>query len=115
MATRDSPAPSYPTPTAPGPRAQKLRDFYGRALKSALKPVSQYENFASCFPTPAKYCDEALRQLHADFVKRLGETCETEFEALLVERDVVRSLNELDGLVEEAKRRKKRDDGNGVV
>lgn len=112
MAT-NSPPPTAPTTSAPGERARKLHDGYARALKSALKPVNQYENFAACFPTPATYCDGALRDLHSDFVRKLGATCEAEFEALLSERDVVASLNQLDELVEEAKKRKTKAEAEG--
>lgn len=114
MATTNSPPPpTLPTSSAPGERAKKLRDVHARALKNALKPVSQYENFAACFPTPAKYCEDALRQLHSDFVRKLGTTCETEFEALLHEREVVASLNQLDALVEDAKKRKAKTESEG--
>ena len=105
MAT-NSPPPTAPITTAPGERARKLRDGYALALKNALKPVNQYENFAACFPTPATYCGGALRDLHSDFVRKLGETCEAEFDALLTEKDVVAKLNQLDELVKEAKKRK---------
>ena len=106
--TASPPPPTLPTSSTPGERARKLRDVYSRALKNALKPVSDYSNFAACFPTPAKYCENALRELHSDFVRKLGATCESEFDALLQEREVVKSLNELDALVEEAKRRREK-------
>ena len=104
-----------PTSTAPGERARKLREVYARALKNALKPVSQYSNFAACFPTPAQYCEGALKELHGDFVKRLGTTCETEFDALLYERDVIASLNKLDSLIDDAKKRKTKTSREGIA
>ncbi len=45
--------------------------------------------------------------LHEDFQSKLGETWRTHFETILEEKHVVGSLNELDGLVEDARRRKK--------
>ena len=49
---------------------------------------------------------DALTGLHKDFTDRLNEVCKNEFEALLEERKVVRNLNELDVLVEEAEKRR---------
>ncbi|KAL9089512.1 MAG: hypothetical protein Q9159_002552 [Coniocarpon cinnabarinum] len=112
MTTQTSPP---PTQSAPGDRARQLTAVFARALKNALKPITSYPNFAACFPTPASYCDVALRELHSDFVRKLQGTCESEFEALLVEREVVTRLNELDFLVEEGRKRRARVEGSEEV
>ena len=46
--------------------------------------------------------------MHEDFTGKLGEEMRREFETILENRHVVASLNELDGLIEEARRRKGR-------
>lgn len=47
-----------------------------------------------------------MRLMHEQFTEHLGQSMRKEFEAILEERRVVGCLNELDGLVEEARRRK---------
>jgi hypothetical protein len=100
-----SPAPPPPVAAAPGPRATALQKLYGDAIAHVLKTCS-YSNFASCFPTPAKQVPDSLRHLHEQFTDRLGASMRTNFEQILTERNVVPSLNELDGLIEDAKKRK---------
>jgi kinetochore protein NNF1 len=90
-----SPAPPPPVATAPGPRATALQKLYSDAIAHVLKTCS-YNNFASCFPTPAKEVPDSIRHLH----ERMN------FEQILTERNVVPSLNELDALIEDAKKRK---------
>jgi kinetochore protein NNF1 len=51
---------------------------------------------------------QALDGLHREFVGRLETMCKSEFQALMEEREVVASLNELDDLVAEARRRRER-------
>lgn len=76
--SRNSPSPSPPadppTSSAPGPRARALKGMFDQALSHTLGKCT-YENFASCFPTPAKHVPEALNGLHRDFVTRLDEMC----------------------------------------
>ncbi|KAI9665224.1 MAG: hypothetical protein M1831_002234 [Alyxoria varia] len=105
--TSPSPSPprNPPVLSEPGPRARALDSVFDQALKHTLDKCS-YDNFAACFPTPAEQVPGALRGLHGDFVGRLDEMCRAEFSALLQERDVVRSLNDLDALVADAKKRK---------
>lgn len=98
-----------PTPSAPGERAQRLQAVFDSALKHTLKPCT-YDNFASCFPTPASREPQALREFHGTFVSRLDGQCRLEFEQLLAERGAVRALNRLDDLLAEAERRR-----NGAV
>jgi hypothetical protein len=100
-----SPAPPPPVAAAPGPRATALQKLYGDAIAHVLKTCS-YSNFASCFPTPAKQVPDSLRHLHEQFTDRLGASMRMNFEQILTERNVVPSLNELDGLIEDAKKRK---------
>jgi kinetochore protein NNF1 len=100
-----SPAPPPPVQDAPGPRATGLQKLYGDAITHVLKTCS-YNNFASCFPTPAKEVPDSVKHLHEQFTDRLGASMRMNFDQILVERNVVPSLNELDRLVEDAKKRK---------
>lgn len=100
-----SPAPPPPVATAPGPRATALQKLYADAIAHVLKTCS-YSNFASCFPTPAKEVPDSMRHLHEQFTTRLGDVMKMNFEQILTERNVVPSLNELDALIEDAKKRK---------
>ena len=49
-----------------------------------------------------------MRALHEQFTQKLAEYMRREFENILLDRNVVPSLNELDRLIEDAKRRKAR-------
>ncbi|GAB7358418.1 hypothetical protein MBLNU230_g2485t1 [Neophaeotheca triangularis] len=100
-----SPSPPPPTASAPGPRAHTLITLYNEAVTHILARCN-YNNFANCFPTPAREVPAAIKNLHAQFVERLGESMRGHFEGILKERGVVERLNELDGLVEEGRRRK---------
>jgi kinetochore protein NNF1 len=105
-----SPAPPPPVATAPGPRATALQKLYSDAIAHVLKTCS-YNNFASCFPTPAKEVPDSIRHLHEQFTERLGAVMRMNFEQILSERNVVPSLNELDALIEDAKKRKAKAEG----
>jgi kinetochore protein NNF1 len=120
-----SPSPAHPppTPSAPGPRATALQKLYNDAINHVLR-VCNYNNFASCFPTPAAQVPSAVKNLHEQFTAKLGDVLRREFEGILFDRNVVPSLNELDRVVEEARRRKaaavadaaaKGDGGDGVA
>ena len=100
-----SPALAPPIPTTPGPRATALQKLYSDAIAHVLKTCS-YANFSACFPTPSREIPGSVKQLHEDFTGKLGEEMRREFETILENRHVVASLNELDGLIEEARRRK---------
>lgn len=100
-----SPVQPPPTPAAPGPRASALQKLYADAVNHIIKTCS-YTNFASCFPTPAKQVPGSVKLLHEQFTEKLGESMRKEFDSILDERNVVLSLNELDRLIEDAKRRK---------
>ncbi|KAL9061473.1 MAG: hypothetical protein Q9162_000004 [Coniocarpon cinnabarinum] len=94
MTTQTSPP---PTQSAPGDRARQLTAVFARALKNALKPITSYPNFAACFPTPASYCDVALRELHSDFVRKLQGTCERKNQELI--QEVKSQREEIEGLI----------------
>ncbi|TKX27470.1 hypothetical protein C1H76_0307 [Elsinoe australis] len=100
-----SPVSAPPVAATPGPRAATLSKLYNDAITHTLKSCS-YENFAACFPTTARHVPEALEGLHKDFVEGLGDNCKREFEEILKERNVVSALNDLDRLVEEARKRR---------
>jgi len=106
-ATSRSPSPiaAPPLAAAPGPRATALNNAFNLALSATLKKVT-YDNFAACFPTPAKYRPETMDAFWRDFTGRLEGVCKGQFEALLEERNVVAGLNELDQLVKDAEKRR---------
>lgn len=113
MPSRTSPSPS-PPPDAPesstlepGPRATALKKIYTSALQSTLKSNS-YPNFASCFPTPAKYCPTALEGVWRQLNARLEEECQKDFEKILQERKTIQGLNDLDSLSAQARERRDR-------
>lgn len=96
------------TPPTPGPRASRFQDIYHKALRATVK-ANSYENFAACFPTPARHVPASLESVHRQLNAKLEEGATAEFNEILKERDVIKGLNELDRLVGDARRR--RDDG----
>ncbi|KAF1992007.1 Nnf1-domain-containing protein [Aulographum hederae CBS 113979] len=100
-----SPPDAPPIALAPGPRATALSNAFNGALAATLKRIS-YDNFASCFPTPAKYRPETMDAFWRDFTGRLEGVCKSQFESLIEDRSVVAGLNELDRLVAEAGKRR---------
>ncbi|KAK6432964.1 hypothetical protein LTR95_010860 [Oleoguttula sp. CCFEE 5521] len=102
-----SPVSAPPVQATPGPRATALQQLYSDAVTHILKTCN-YENFASCFPTPAREASQSLQQLHEEFTERLGASMRMNFDQIIEERSVVPSLNELDQLIDDAKRRKQK-------
>ncbi|KAF2435412.1 Nnf1-domain-containing protein [Tothia fuscella] len=100
-----SPLPPAPEENTPGHRATAFQNALNAALDATLKKCS-YDNFASCFPTTAKYQPETLEGFWKDFTGKLSSTCQAEFNDILENRNVVPSLNALDRLIAEAKGRK---------
>jgi kinetochore protein NNF1 len=100
-----SPAAAPPVQQTPGPRAAALQKLYSDAITHTLRTCS-YSNFASSFPTPARHDPDAMKDLHSDFVEKLHRTCTLHFEQILHDRHLVASLNDLDRLVEDARKRK---------
>ncbi|KAI9806248.1 MAG: hypothetical protein M1825_006363 [Sarcosagium campestre] len=108
-ATMSSPTPPPPPPLqiSPGARATALQKVFNEALKHTLRTCS-YDNFAACFPTPAQHCPSSLRALWSQMTQKMDELARSEFDDILRERNVIPSLNELDRLVADAKKRKAR-------
>ena len=106
-----SPIPDAPIAATPGLRASALQKIFAQALTSTLK-TNNYENFSACFPTPAAHCPAALEGVWRQLNAKLEENCTREFESICRERDVVKLLNEWDGRVEDARRRKARSRGD---
>ncbi|KAI5249082.1 MIND kinetochore complex component Nnf1 [Aureobasidium subglaciale] len=100
-----SPVQAPPVQQTPGPRAAALQKLYSDAIKHTLRACS-YSNFASSFPTPASHAPDAMKRLHSDFVEKLDRSCKLNFDHILRDRQVVASLNDLDRLVGDARRRK---------
>lgn len=102
-----SPVSAPPVAEAPGPRAQGLINVFNKASKATLDKCSS-ENFASCFPTAARYAPETLEGLRSQIIDQLDRTWKVNFEDILKKRDVIKLVNELEQCIEDAKLRKKR-------
>ncbi|KAL8733860.1 MAG: hypothetical protein Q9166_001848 [cf. Caloplaca sp. 2 TL-2023] len=100
-----SPPPQPPIAQTPGPRAAQFQKLFGDALNHTLRTCS-YSKFSSCFPTPAKYAPQTLTSIWQQIITKVEASAKKEFEDIMVERDVVAGLNELERLVAEAKKRK---------
>ena len=111
-----SPAPAAPqtnTNSASSHRYAALQRLYKDALRSALS-VNSYENFAACFPTPAKYCAPALQGVWKQLNNRLSEECLKDFEKICEEREIERGLATWEELIEDAKIRKAQAEEQGT-
>lgn len=108
-----SPAPAPPQTQTPGPRAIALTKVFTGALNKTIQTCS-YANFAACFPTSAKHADNILRVVWKQIVGGIEEKSKREFEEILIEKDVVNGLNELERLVGTAKARRE-GGGEGVL
>ncbi|KIW65662.1 hypothetical protein PV04_07902 [Phialophora macrospora] len=102
-----SPPPQTPVASAPGPRATALQKVFAGALSASIK-ANSYANFSSCFPTPAKYCPNALEGVWAQLNTRLEQECIRDFEQILEDRQVVEGLNQWEDMIEDARKRKDR-------
>ncbi|KAF6817170.1 mind kinetochore complex component [Colletotrichum sojae] len=100
------PLPQKHTAVTPGPRATRFTQLYDLALQRTLQKVN-YDNFASCFPTIAAHAPSKLRNVQKQMADYLEERCNKDFQAILVDRDVIRKLNELESLVSDAERRRR--------
>ncbi|RDW93181.1 PMF1/NNF1 family protein [Aspergillus mulundensis] len=100
-----SPPPQPPIAQTPGPRVTRLQEIYAQALARTLR-ANSYANFAACFPTPAKHVPASLENVWRQLNAKLEESAKAEFEEILVERDAIAQLNELDRLVGEARARR---------
>ncbi|KAL8674230.1 MAG: hypothetical protein Q9168_001354 [Polycauliona sp. 1 TL-2023] len=104
-----SPPPQPPVAQTPGPRAAQFQKLFGDALNHTLRTCS-YSRFSSCFPTPARFAPQTLTSIWQQITSKVEASAKKEFEDIMVEREVVAGLNELERLVAEAKSRQK----NGV-
>ena len=94
-----------PIPKTPGPLATRLTQLYTASLAHTIRTCS-YDNFARCFPTPARKRPEVLRAVWEQIVGKIESKAMEEFEVILEERKVVEGLNEFEGLVGEARGRR---------
>lgn len=108
-----SPAPAPPQTQTPGPRATALNQVFIGALNKTISTCS-YANFAACFPTTAKNADNILQVVWKQIVGGIEEKSKREFEEILVEKDVINGLNELERLIGTARARKE-GGGKGVL
>jgi len=75
--------------------------------------ANSYQNFASCFPTPARHVPASLESVWRQLNAKLEESAKAEFTEILTEREAVQHLNELDRLIGEARARRESDRENG--
>ncbi|KAI4104209.1 MAG: hypothetical protein L6R37_003378 [Teloschistes peruensis] len=106
-ANSPSPPPQPPIAQTPGVRAAKFQNLFADALSKTIRTCS-YSKFSSCFPTPSKYAPQTLTSIWQQITTKVEASAKKEFEEILIERDVVAGLNELERLVGEAKSRKER-------
>ncbi|KAL2137166.1 hypothetical protein VTI74DRAFT_7713 [Chaetomium olivicolor] len=95
-----------PVALVPGPRAARLQELFASTAKHTLDKISK-ENFAACFPTIAAKAPGTLEFVQRQMVERLGGLWKKEFEAIMVNRQVVARLNELETLVADAAKRRR--------
>ncbi|KAI4260098.1 MAG: hypothetical protein LQ352_000477 [Teloschistes flavicans] len=107
VAHSPSPPPQPPIAQTPGIRAATFQNLFADALQKTIRTCS-YSKFSSCFPTPSKYAPQTLTSIWQQIRTKVEASAKKEFEEILVERDVVAGLNELERLVGEAKSRKER-------
>ncbi|KAL9587489.1 MAG: hypothetical protein Q9212_000191 [Teloschistes hypoglaucus] len=107
VAHSPSPPPQPPIAQTPGVRAAKFQNLFADALSKTIRTCS-YSKFSSCFPTPSKYAPQTLTSIWQQITIKVEASAKKEFEEILIERDVVAGLNELERLVSEAKSRKER-------
>ncbi|KAK3302380.1 Nnf1-domain-containing protein [Chaetomium strumarium] len=92
-------------PITPGPRAARLQALFASTAKHTLDKINR-DNFAACFPTIAARAPGTLEFVQRQMVERLGGLWNREFETIMSNRQVVARLNELEGLVGDAARRR---------
>ncbi|KAM0514028.1 hypothetical protein ACHAPE_007118 [Trichoderma viride] len=101
-----APQPAPPAaPVVPGPRATRFQELYAQSLKRTLAKL-KWDNFAACYPTVASKAEPVLKQVQTQMAEKLAEKCEREFESILIARQVVPKLNDLEGLVADATHRR---------
>ncbi|KAK1756194.1 kinetochore-associated protein NNF1 [Echria macrotheca] len=99
------PLPERHTPITPGPRAARLQDVFGTALRRTLARMS-VDNFGACYPTIAREAPRTLESVQRQTVERLAGLCEKEFQSILQSRNVIPRLNELEALLSDAATRR---------
>ncbi|KAI8578876.1 hypothetical protein K450DRAFT_244921 [Umbelopsis ramanniana AG] len=100
-----------------GKRAKKLNMLFEKYIERIIQSVS-YAKFAICFSELDEQQHEALVMAHQQVCEYLEKSIREDFHSILVERQLIEKLNELDKLVEEAKRNntaEARRSGAGVV
>ncbi len=98
--------------TALGARAKRLNQILDRSLAETIRSIT-YDKMALCFPTLASNKPDILLSAHEQVVSFLQTSCQTEFAKVLKERNAVAKLNDLDEVIEDAKRRKDRGEPAG--
>ncbi|RUO96999.1 Nnf1-domain-containing protein [Jimgerdemannia flammicorona] len=88
-----------------GPRATKLRQTFEKSLSKTIKNIS-YEKLAQSFPHIANDSPESLQSAHQQVTTFLQQSVQEEFQNLLETKNLIRKLNELDMLIDAARKNK---------
>ena len=101
------PSPSPPPPEYPKIRYQRLLQVFNRALFQSISTFQDWNKISSCFP---HYAETELGKIHLESCRKQvsalwSELCEREFQEIVKDRDIRSKLDELDGLIAQAKQR----------
>lgn len=102
-----SPPPPHSPQDYPKIRYQRLLQVFNRALFQSISTFQDWNKISSCFP---HYAETELGKIHLENCRKQvsalwSELCEREFQEIVKDRDIRAKLDELDGLVAQAKRR----------
>ncbi|KAI9137614.1 hypothetical protein BKA69DRAFT_880188 [Paraphysoderma sedebokerense] len=102
-ATTSSTEPSDSTQSQHGPRFQKLQLSFNTALEKTLSTCS-YEKLVSAFPQLSQDQPDALKSAHEQFIGFLRNSAMEEFKTILEKKKFPEKLDELDNLIDDAKK-----------
>ncbi|KAH8556820.1 Nnf1-domain-containing protein [Umbelopsis sp. PMI_123] len=99
----EPPKPTTSNQNGLGKRATKLNMLFEKYVERIIQSIS-YAKFAICFSELDEQQHEALVMAHQQVCAYLESSIRDDFQNILSERQLIEKLNELDKLVEEAKR-----------
>ncbi|KAL1919351.1 uncharacterized protein VTP21DRAFT_2044 [Calcarisporiella thermophila] len=90
------------TTAKPSGRALKLQQAFEKTLGKTLKSFS-HERLTRIFPRIAKDSPEELQNAHQQTIEFLRKNIQDEFESILVSKNLIQKLTELDEMAEASK------------